>query len=395
MPKPARRHLPLLLLLAGLATLPALPVPARAGGQSAAEKAKAERRLDDVRSRLEELAKSRQQTASERERINAELARRAHALAAAAGAVRATEQQIAARQKDLEQLQSQRSVLQDKLDRQKEAIAELLRATYALGQGSDLRLLLGDEDVARIARSLAYSKYFQQDRLQRVQQLMADLTRLQSLEETIAQEKQALEATRAEQAEQARALAARRAEQKKLADAIDATYRTESDRLAALKQDEQSLTALVGKLQAAIDKAAREAERSGSGHSTGGGRGPVLANIRGSLPWPAPGEVHSYGNGVLIRAPGGSEVRAVAKGRVVFANFLRGYGMLVILDHGGGWMSMYGNNETLLHRVGETVDAGEAVGTAMAPTGVNTGAYFELRHANKPVDPRSWLARHR
>ncbi|MBU6246330.1 MAG: peptidoglycan DD-metalloendopeptidase family protein [Xanthomonadaceae bacterium] len=396
MPQASRRPLPLLLLLGGLAALSATPLPAHAGGQSAAEKARAERRLDDVRSRLEALAKSREQTASERDKVNAELARRAHALAAAASAVRATEQQIAAKQKDLEQLQSQRSTLQDKLDRQKEAIADLLRATYALGQGSDLRLLLGDEDVARIARALAYSKYFQQDRVQRVQQLMADLGKLQTLEDAITREQQALEATRARQAEQARTLAARRAEQKKLADAIDATYRNESERLAALKQDEQSLTALVSKLQAAIDQAARESERRNGGHAArGAGRGPVLANIRGNLPWPAPGEVHSYGNGVLIRAPGGSEVRAVAKGRVVYANFLRGYGMLVILDHGGGWMSMYGNNETLLHRVGETVDAGEAIGTAMAPTGINTGAYFELRHANKPVDPRSWLARHR
>ncbi|WP_241762683.1 murein hydrolase activator EnvC family protein [Dyella ginsengisoli] len=372
--------------------LPVPPVLAHASGQSAAEKAKAEQRLDDVRSRMEELAKSRQQTASERDKINAELARRARALAAAASAVRATEQQIAAKQKDLEQLQQQRSQLQGKLDRQKEAIAELLRATYALGQGSDLRLLLGDEDVARIARSLAYSKYFQQDRVQRVQQLMADLAKLQSLQDAITQEQQALEATRAQQAEQARVLGARRAEQKKLANAIDATYRSEGDRLAALKQDERSLTSLVSRLQAAIDKAAREAERR---NGPGSSKGQVLANIRGSLPWPAPGEVHSYGNGVLIRAPGGSEVHAVAKGRVVYANFLRGYGMLVILDHGGGWMSMYGNNEALLHRVGDTVEAGEAVGTAMAPTGVNTGAYFELRHANKPVDPRSWLARHR
>ena len=396
MPTSPRRASHTLLLLAGLAALTVSPVAlGRRGGQSAAEKAKAEHRLDDVRSRMDALTKTRSQTAGEREKINAELAKRAKALAAAAGALRATEQQIAAKQEDLEQLQQQRSVLQSKLDRQKQAIADLLRATYALGEGSDLRLLLGDEDVARIARALAYSKYFQQDRVQRVQQLMGDLAKLQSIEDAIAQERQALEATRAQQSEQTKALAARRAEQKKLADAIDATYRDEGERLAALKQNEQSLTTLVNRLQAAIDEAARKAARSHEPGATSGGHGPVLANIRGNLPWPAPGEVHNYGNGVLIRAPGGSEVHAVARGKVVFANFLRGYGMLLILDHGGGWMSMYGNNEALLHRVGDTVDAGEAVGTAMAPTGVNTGAYFELRHANKPVDPRSWLASHR
>lgn len=396
MPTSPRRASSALLFLASLAALAVSPVAlSRRGGQSAAEKAKAEHRLDDVRSRMDALAKTRDQTAGKREKINAELARRAKALAAAAGALRATEQQIAAKQEDLKQLQQQRSVLQSKLDRQKEAIADLLRATYALGEGSDLRLLLGDEDVARIGRALAYSKYFQQDRVQRVQQLMGDLAKLQSIEDAIAQERQALEATHAQQAEQAKALAARRAEQKKLADAIDATYRDESERLAALKQNEQSLTALVNRLQAAIDEAARKAAERHEPGAPSGGHGPVLANIRGNLPWPAPGEVHNYGNGVLIRTPGGSEVHAVARGKVVFANFLRGYGMLLILDHGGGWMSMYGNNEALLHRVGDTVDAGEAVGTAMAPTGVNTGAYFELRHANKPVDPRSWLASHR
>ena len=401
MPTPPAFRLLLPICLASAVTLLAAPpVLARRTGQSAAEKARAEHKLDSVRSRMEALAKAQEETASQRDRVNAELAKRARALASAAGAVRATEAQIAAKQHDLEQLQQQRSALQSKLDHQKAAIADLLRATYALGQGSDLRLLLGDEDVARIARALAYSKYFQQDRLQRVQQLMGDLTKLQDVETAITAEQQALEATRAQQAEQAKALAARRSEQKKLADQIDATYQDEAARLAALKRDEAALTSLVSKLQAAIDEAARaaarEAAREHGGHAPpGGGKTPVLANIRGSLPWPAAGAVHSYGNGVLIKAPGGSEVHAVAKGRVVFANFLRGYGMLVILDHGGGWMSMYGNNEALLHRVGDTLEAGEAVGTAMAPTGVNTGAYFELRHGNKPVDPRSWLASHR
>lgn len=401
MPTPPAFRLLLPLCLASTVMLLVAPaVQARRGGQSATEKARAEHKLDDVRSRMEALAKAQEATASERDRVNAELARRARALAGAAGAVRATEVQIAAKQHDLEQLQQQRSMLQAKLDNQKAAIADLLRATYALGQGSDLRLLLGDEDVARIARALAYSKYFQQDRLQRVQQLMGDLTKLQDVENAITAEQQALQATRAQQAEQAKALAARRAEQKKLAEQVDATYQDEAARLAALKRDEAALTSLVSKLQAAIDQAARAAEREaarthGGRAPAGGGKTPMLANIRGNLPWPAAGAVHNYGNGVLIKAPGGSEVHAVAKGRVVFANFLRGYGMLVILDHGGGWMSMYGNNETLLHRVGDTVEAGESVGTAMAPTGVNTGAYFELRHGNKPVDPRSWLASHR
>jgi septal ring factor EnvC (AmiA/AmiB activator) len=105
--------------------------------------------------------------------------------------------------------------------------------------------------------------------------------------------------------------------------------------------------------------------------------------------------VHSYGNGVLIKAAGGSEVDAVASGKVIYAGFLRGYGLLLILNHGNGWMSMYGNNETLLHGVGDQVAAGAAIGTASPPTGVNTGSYFELRKGGRPVDPRSWLSQRR
>jgi septal ring factor EnvC (AmiA/AmiB activator) len=368
--------------------------------QSAQQKVAAQQRLNDVRERMEALAKEQADTASRRDSVNAELARRAKALAEAAGALRRSEAELTAKQHDLDQLQQQRQEIQHRLDGQRAAIAALLRATYALGKGSDLRLLMGDEDVSRIARALAYSRYFQQDRLKRVEQLMADLTQLQQVEVAITAEQQALEATRATQAEQARTLAARRAEQKKLADKVDATYQDERARLAALKQNEQSLTSLVSKLQAAIDAAAREAARNaardhGGRTSADRSKTPLLANIRSNLPWPASGDVHNYGNGVLIKAPGGSDVHAVARGRVVFAGFLRGYGMLLILDHGGGWMSMYGNNEAILHRVGDTVDAGDTVGTAMAPTGVNTGAYFELRQHNKPVDPRGWLASHR
>ncbi|MGB5850655.1 MAG: peptidoglycan DD-metalloendopeptidase family protein, partial [Rhodanobacter sp.] len=118
------------------------------------------------------------------------------------------------------------------------------------------------------------------------------------------------------------------------------------------------------------------------------------ADIRGKLPWPASGAVNPFGNGVLIKAAAGSEVHAVARGRVIYAGFLRGYGMLLILNHGNGWMSMYGNNESLLHGVGDEVEAGEAIGTASAVTGVNTGVYFELRKGGKPVDPAGWLRKH-
>jgi len=393
-----------LILAALLGALAITPLQARQDVRSRSEQAAAKQKLAELQQKMEALAREQADTAARRDSVNAELAKQANALAGAARAVRQTDAELAAKQQQLDQLQQQRSALKQTLDGQRAAIADLLRATYALGHGSDLRLLLGDEDVARIARALVYSKYFQQDRVQRVQRLMADLAKLQELEDAIGAEQQALQATRAQREQQAAVLAQQRAAQQKLAAETDARYKDQAQRLAALKQNAQSLNHLLDKLQMAIDEAAARAaaERAAAARKHPGHQPPpplavdgAGANIRGNLPWPASGVVNSYGSGVLIKAAGGSEVHAVARGRVIYAGFLRGYGMLLILNHGNGWMSMYGNNESLLHEVGDQVEAGQAIGTASAPTGVNTGVYFELRKAGKPVDPRSWLSQRR
>jgi len=399
MPIPVRCARPLACAITGVLVLSliALPAPAAQDNKAKTEQADAQKKLSDVRSKMEALAKEQAETAAKRDSATTELAKQANAAAVAAKAVRDTDAQLASKQKDLDQLQQQRSDLQKSLDGQRAAIADLLRATYALGRGSDLRLLMGDDDVARISQALAYSKYFQEDRVARVQKLMGDLARLQDLEAQITTEQQALQASRAQRETQTKALEQQRASQAKLVADTDAQYKDQGAKLAALKQNEASLNQLVEKLQKAIEEAAREAERAARANA-GAATAPAgkgLANIRGNLPWPASGVVNTYGNGVLIKAPGGSEVRAVAGGRVVYAAFLRGYGMLLIVSHGNGWLSMYGNNETLLRGVGDQVEAGQVVSTASAPTGVNTGIYFELRQNNKPVDPRTWLSQRR
>jgi len=389
--------------LAGLSVVVALlcafttmPTDARQNGKDRTEQATAEKKLAEVRSRMEALARQQAATAARRNSLNAALARQAKALANAARALHQTEIDLAAKQQQLAQLQQQRATLKQALADQHAAIADLLRATYALGHGSDLRLLLGDEDVTRISRALVYSRYFQRDRVRRVHQLMADLARLQELETTITAEQQALQATQEQRRQQTATLARQRAAQQKLATEADAQYKDQAQRLLALRQNAESLNRLLDKLQKAIDAATQEAARARhagrKAPSSSLAAGGAAADIRGDLPWPASGVVNSYGNGVLIKARGGSEVHAVARGRVVYAGYLRGYGMLLILNHGNGWMSMYGDNETLLHGVGDQVEAGDPIGTASPPTAINTGVYFELRKNGKPVDPRHWLS---
>lgn len=407
MPSPRRlAHAALFATIALGSALAGTPALARQD-KAQTDQAAAREKLGNVQQQVQALDKQQATTAARRDQLNAELAQQTAALAAAARALREIDAALAAKQQQLDQLRQQRADLKQKLAGQRAAIADLLRASYALGHGSDLRLLLDGDDVSRIARALAYSKYFQEDRLQRVRALMASLAQLQTLESQIATEQQALQAQRSEREARNRQLAQQRAAQQKLAGQVDATYQDQAQRLTALRKDEQSLNALVAQLQRQIDAAMREAAAREAAARAAASRkhgdhapapaepGHARANIRGNLPWPTAGEVHDYGNGVLIRAASGSEVHAVANGRVVYAGFLRGYGMLLILNHGDGWMSMYGNNESLLHAVGDAVKAGQAVGTASAPTGINTGAYFELRHDGKPVDPRRWLEKHR
>lgn len=378
-----------------LATLLSFAVAAPVLAQSQkTQQAEARKKLQDVRRQMEAASKQQAETATRRDDLNAQLAQQAAALSRAVRAVRDTDTKIKTGEQQLQQLGQQRAGLQGHLDKQRAAIADLLRATYELGHGSDLRMLLGDEDVARIARALVYSSYFQQDRIKRVRKLMTDLTTLQQLQDDINDKQATLQAAKLEREKQARTLAAQRDAQKKLAAKADAQYKSEADKVVALKRDANSLDSLIANLQQALDQAARGQSREN--RSTTPDQGDMGgANIRGALPWPASGAVHSYGNGVLIKAAGGSEVHAVAAGKVIYAGFLRGYGLLLIMNHGKGWMSMYGNNEALLHGVGDQVAAGAVIGTASAPTGINTGEYFEMRRNGKPVDPRQWLKQQR
>ncbi|MET0934570.1 MAG: peptidoglycan DD-metalloendopeptidase family protein [Luteibacter sp.] len=387
--RPASR-LPTLLALTLALSAPIPPAFAAQDARAKAEQEDTRQKLDGVRKEIEGLAKEQRDTVNTRDSANAALAKQAEQVSAAARAVRDTDGELEARKHDLDQLNQQRNAMQATLEKQKGALGDLLRATYTLGRGSDLQLLLGDEDVNRISRALAYSRYFQENRVERIRGLLADLSRLQEVETAITAEQDKLAATRTEREKRAAELEKQRGEQQKLVAEADAKYKDQAQRIAALKQNEQDMNALVVRLQKVIDEAAKAAEPAPA--PKGAPPAAPMGNLRGNLPWPTNGPVHAYGSGVIIVAPRGSEVKAVARGRVVFANFLRGYGMMIIVNHGNGFMSMYGNNETLLHGVGDMVEAGETVGTAAAPAGDN-GAYFELRQGGKPIDARGWLGK--
>src|SRR5690606_2530363 len=295
-----------------------------------------------------------------------------------------------------------------------------------VGGQAPLKLMLSQDDAAGASRSLAYHGYLQRSRSARIAELSAELSGLEEMERRIAAEREALAATRERQHAQALALVQERAERAKAVAELDSRYRDRSSREKALGADAKSLEGLLARLRAAARRAEAErkaeaarraaAARRESAPPAGGPatrRSPVPEAPRvavarsapvqvGGLSWPLTGSLLAgYGgrmpdgrssSGVLVAASAGTPVRAVAEGTVVFAEWMTGYGLILIIDHGNGYMSLYAHNDSLLKAPGDRVARGDAVSTVGTSGGQGTAAlYFELRRDGKPVDPNAWL----
>ena len=296
----------------------------------------------------------------------------------------------------------------ESIARQKELAGRLLRLQYEQGSPDRLRLLLEGRDAASVGRHLAYYDYIQRARGTVIEALAREATQLGALEAEAEAHRAELAANEAQQASETARLenerTARAAVVQKLAGDI-AQGRREIGRL---KRDEARLSKLVAEIARAL--AAPPARRNtapprhieDAADASSSSR--AFESLKGRLKLPVRGEIAGrYGapredsgttwKGVFIRSVTGETVHAVGDGRVVYADWLRGFGNLLILDHGQGYMSLYAYNEGLLRKVGETVRGGEAVAEVGA-TGASaeSGLYFELRRDGKPFDPMRWVA---
>ncbi|MFT3791019.1 MAG: peptidoglycan DD-metalloendopeptidase family protein [Rudaea sp.] len=358
--------------------------------QRNAQETQAKQKLETVRAEIKKIVDAQKETAAKKDEAAAALREQDLKVAATAKELRSIDQKLAEQQDRLKQSETRRDALDVKLAAQRETLAALLRAAYVVGRGEELKLLLAQEDVAKIGRMLEYFHYFERARVEQIQALLKDLDALAEVHKAIDAETAQLAATRAQRADEAGQLDAERAQRAQALADLDRQIKDDQARLAALGQDEKNLNDLLAKLRdvfADIPKQIAGAE--------------PFASMRGRLSWPVRGRlVSGFGaksgehvsNGVVIAAAEGAEVHAVSHGRVVFADWMRGFGLLLIVDHGDGYLSLYGYNETLLKDVGDWVDANEVVATSGATGGQKTaGVYFELRAQGKPIDPRGWL----
>lgn len=305
---------------------------------------------------------------------------------------RALEKEKQAHETELLELERQRADYLASLDQRVAQLAEQVRAAYRSSGQSRTRLVLNQDDPTRIGRMLAYYEYINRAQVEKITGLREALSVLDDMQQSIDAEIAHISGLQAEQGEVLDDLEEQREERSELLGEIEGQIGSGEKALAELERNRQELQDLVERLADALSDIPDDLARQAG-----------VAEQKGRLPMPVTGPVrHAFGQGRgahldwqgwLIGAEPGVEVKAVAYGRVAFADWLRGYGLLLIIDHGDGFMTLYGQNESLLRETGEWVNAGEGISVVGSNPGSDQGAYFEIRRNGKAVDPAAWLAR--
>lgn len=372
--------------------LPAWPALAAATASSERQ-AEAERRLQALRAELQELNNQQQSLLGSRQSASHRLRASEQAIASQQRALQTLQAAIAEGQRALAELESRQSELQLTLERQRGALALLVRSLYALGRYEQLRLLLAQDSIETLHRRLIYHRYLQRDRLGQVTASLTTLRELAATRSELEQTASTLAQQHAEQQQRLPQLQQQRQARQQLLAELEQRYQQQADRLRELARDEQQLLGVLESLRDIFADIPRDA-----GQQAG------LAPLRGRLPRPAQGRLRVGYAGTLpdgrashgwwIEAAGGSEVRSIAAGRVAFADWMKGYGLILIVEHGDGFMSLYAGVDALLADAGDWLEAGQPLALAGSSGGfAAAGVYFELRRAGRPLDPASWLQR--
>lgn len=297
-------------------------------------------------------------------------------------------------QQQLTQLDNQRTRLLVAQRDRTDIIEQGIQQLWAVQQGGGLRVWLGDQDPQKVARHLAYLERIVEDQQVIIAEYQQALLAIGENRKAAADTQSQLDIQRETLADAQRALADQQAARQQAIADISATLQTDQQRLAELERDQERLNALLGEIQ---DVAVRSENLSPANLQP-------FADTRGTLAMPVNGApANRFGErrnadirwrGWLISAEQGEPVQAVHGGRVIYSDWLRGQGLLVVIDHGDGWLSLYARNHSLLRRVGDRVNSGDLIARAGASGGSEaSGLYFEIRRDGKPVDPADWIRR--
>jgi septal ring factor EnvC (AmiA/AmiB activator) len=378
-------------LIFALLLLPGLLSPALAQDDLAGRSLIKERELEEVRERISELKQSMDRSAAARDRITGELQEAEVVISERRIHLKELERQKAFSERKKADLDGQIGASEARLRQESSMLATQVRAAYLSGNQERLKMLLNQHDPATLGRLLVYYRYFNDFRSRNIEAVTAEIDQLAALRRDVAAEEERLaELARVRYQELSRLNSAQEDRQRLLAQ-LKSQLRAEGSEMERLAAQEKDLSRLIAELTSILSDYPITSEAP-------------FSDLKGRLTWPLAGSLRrDFGqpragglkwNGVVLAAPRGREVRAVYHGRVVFADWLAGMGLLVIVDHGEGYMTLYGYNETTLKAVGDWVAPGDVIATVGDSGGqAEVGLYFEIRRGTNPLNPRGWISR--
>lgn len=354
--------------------------------------AKAEADLKAVRTQIDKVRAEMEKDAGRRDQLSKQLEESEKTVGSARGELEKLRQERAEHAARRSELAAQRQREEAELAKDRDALAGQIRAAHMIGRQEPIKLLLNQRDPAETGRVLVYYQYFGRARASQIAAIDAHLAELARLDAELAAEEERLAALEQRQQGEISKLQSARERRGKALATLEVESKNRARELERLKDQQGSLEKLVRELRRALERIDKFPTDSKD----------AFAKLRGKLAWPVSGRlVASYGqtraggvkwDGVLLAGTQGAPVRAVYHGRVVYADWLSGLGLLTIIDHGGGYLSLYGHNERLYREVGERVTAGDTIATVGDSGGrPRPELYFEIRKAGRPIDPKPWF----
>jgi septal ring factor EnvC (AmiA/AmiB activator) len=351
-----------------------------------------ERELERVRERISELKDRMDDRAAERDRITRDLQAAEVVISEHRTQLAELERQRTLSEKRIAELEAEAREREAELGQETELLAAQVRAAYTNGRQERVKLLLNQHDPASLGRMMAYYRYLSEHRGENIAAVNRHLSELTELQREAATERDRLASLAAETEAEVGRLDRAQAQRRELLASLKSKMQEEGAEIERLAAEEKDLTRLINELTSILSDYPITSDAP-------------FTELKGALTWPVAGTLlHDFGqpraggglkwNGVVLAAPRGREVRAVYHGRVVFADWLAGLGLLVIVDHGEGYMTLYGYNETTLKSAGDWVAPGDVIATVGDSGGqARSSLYFEIRQGAKPVDPRGWITR--
>jgi len=354
---------------------------------SAQQTPQAERELQQLQQQIKQTEQQVRQQRRQLQQAEQRLQAADKALAEAARKLRDTQGRQQRLERESVNLNRQQQQLQQQLAEQQQLLAEQLKSAYSLGQHDYSRLLLNQQDTGRLERVLTYYQYFNQARLRQLAQINHTVSELEQVKQQLANQQQQLQTELSALQQQQQQLSEARSSQQASVNELQALLKQQGNQLSYLRQNETTLQKTINELRRLAER-----NRDLSGLTAG----------RGKYPWPLRGRVlQRFGQnrqgglasrGILIQGASGANVQSIADGRVIYADWLKGYGWVIVVDHGKGFMSLYGHNQSLLKQPGDNVRAGDAIAQVGASGGqADPALYFEIREKGEAVNPLNWL----